>query len=58
MNRGGAVGRVDPERIVVADPFREAKDGHASAAAEAGHEIWLGSARADRLAIYPLPPTR
>jgi hypothetical protein len=29
---------------------------HASVAAEVGNEIWLGTARGDRIAIHPLPP--
>jgi len=54
--------KIDPRTLTATEVVRLPDDArqffHASAAAEAGHEIWLGSARADRLAIYPLPPTR
>ena len=52
--------KIDPRTLKATEVVR-LPDGakqffHASVAAEVGNEIWLGSARADRLAIYPLPP--
>jgi sugar lactone lactonase YvrE len=52
--------KIDPGTLKATEVVRLADDAkqffHASVAAQSGNDIWLGSARADRLAIYPLPP--
>lgn len=54
--------KIDPRTFTATEVVRLADDAkqffHASVAAQVRHEIWLGSARAERLAVYPLPPAR
>ena len=58
---GSNVVKIDPRTLRVtelitrpdAEVFR-----HASAAVQVKDEIWLGTSRGERIAIYPLPPTK
>jgi hypothetical protein len=54
--------KIDPRTFKVTELVRLPDDAaqffHASVAAQVDNELWLGSARANRIAIYPLAPTR
>ena len=54
--------KIDPRTFKVTELVRLPDDAaqffHASVAAQVDNELWLGSARANRLAIYPLAPAR
>jgi SMP-30/gluconolaconase/LRE-like protein len=59
---GSRVVKIDPRTFKVTELVRLPDDAaqffHASAAAQVDNELWLGSARANCLAIYPLAPGR
>jgi len=54
--------KIDPRTFKVTELVRLPDDAaqffHASAAAQVDNELWLGSARANRIGIYALAPTR
>jgi len=54
--------KIDPRTFAVTELVRLPDDAapffHASVAAQFDNELWLGSARANRIAILPLPHPR
>jgi hypothetical protein len=54
--------KIDPRTFKVSELVRLPDDAaqffHASVAAQVDNELWLGSARANRIAVYPLAPAR
>ena len=50
--------RIDPKTLAVREILRHANTpafGNGTVAVEVGKELWVGSFRGDRLAIFPLP---
>jgi hypothetical protein len=52
------VARIDPKTLAVREVLRQLNTpafGNGTVAVEAGKELWVGTFRGDRLAIFPLP---
>lgn len=56
---GSNVVKIDPRTLRVTELIRRADDDvfwHSSSAVQVGNELWVGTSRAPRIAIYPLIP--